>query len=136
MMILSAILTCTLACIACLHLMWAIGFWIPIKDEEQLAKAVVGSRGITRMPGAVACAVVTLALAFATVLPHLANYPGRSVLMLGISVVFLARGVATYTPQWRRRVPEEPFASLDRSLYGPLCVAIGIGYLTLTLGDM
>ena len=40
--------------IAAVHLLWALGFWWPIKDEAALARAVVGTKGIDRMPGAVA----------------------------------------------------------------------------------
>ena len=127
-------LSVVLIALAALHLLWAIGYWIPIRDEEQLAKAVVGTRHITRMPGAVPCALVTLALTFAAILPHNPDFPARNLLMPAIAAVFLARGAAAFVPAWRKRVPQEPFATLDRSVYGPLCLIIGIGYLTLTLG--
>ncbi len=134
MMVLAIGLSVVLIALAALHLLWAIGYWIPIRDEEQLAKAVVGTRDITRMPGAVPCALVTLALTFAAILPHNPGFPARDLLMPAIAVVFLARGAAAFVPAWRKRVPQEPFATLDRSVYGPLCLIIGIGYLTLTLG--
>lgn len=135
MSVIAVILTAVLTAIAALHLMWAIGFWTPIRDEERLAKTVVGARGVTRMPGAIPCSLVALALAFAAVLPHQAGFPGRGILMPVIALVFLARGAAAYVPAWRALAPEEPFASLDRTIYGPLCAVIGVGYLILIVGE-
>ena len=53
-----------------------------------------------------------------------------------ISLIFLARGVAAFLPAWRRLTPEPAFARMDRKLYGPLCTALGIGYLILTIGEL
>ena len=49
----------------------------------------------------------------------------------GIAPVFLARGVAGYTPAWRRLQSAEPFATLDRRYYAPLCLALGTGFLII-----
>jgi len=127
-------LTGLLLAIAVLHLAWAIGYWIPIRDEAHLAKAVVGTAGITKMPGAVPCAMVAVALAFTAILPHRPTFPFREELMPLIAAVFLLRGLAAYTGPWRRLAPEEPFATLDRKYYAPLCLILGIGYLSLTVG--
>ncbi len=135
MTVLAFLLSGVLMAIAALHLSWAIGFWVPIRDEEGLAKAVVGTKAVNRMPGAVPCALVTLALAFAAVLPHQPGFPAREFLMPAIAAVFVGRGAAAYVPAWRRLVPEEPFSTLDRTIYGPLCLIIGIGYLILALGE-
>ena len=37
-------------------------------------------------------------------------------------------------PAWRRRLPEEPFATYDQRYYGPLCLALAAGFATLILG--
>lgn len=118
---------------AALHLLWALGFWIPIRNEAQLARAVVGARGITRMPGAVPCALVAVALFFAALLPHLSWFPYRHLLLSSFAMVFLLRGAAAYLPIWRAMVPEQPFATLDTRLYGPLCLIIGASLLILTV---
>ncbi len=118
---------------AALHLLWAIGFWTPIRDEAQLARAVVGAPGITRMPGALACAVVAVGLFFAALLPHLGWFPLRTQLLTVFGAIFVLRGGAAFLPAWRKLVPEQPFASLDRRLYGPLCLLIGTGFLILTV---
>ncbi len=118
---------------AALHLLWAIGAWVPIRDEAALARATVGAPGITKMPGPIPCAVVFVALSFAASLPHLTTFPLRTLLLLAIAAVFLLRGIAAYLPAWRKLVPEEPFATLDQRYYGPLCLLLGASFLLFTL---
>jgi hypothetical protein len=50
-----------------------------------------------------------------------------------LTALFLTRGVAGYVPAWRRLYPVQPFARLDRTLYSPLCLVLGTGFLALTL---
>jgi hypothetical protein len=130
-MIVAVFLTIALLLLAALHISWAIGFWIPIRDEATLARTVVGAKGVSRMPGAIACAMVAVALAFAASLPWTPAFPFQPLFMVGAAVVFLLRGMAAYLPSWRKLTPEQPFARLDRQVYGPLCLAIGAGYLFL-----
>ena len=120
---------------AALHFLWAIGYWMPIRDEAALARAVVGTKGVTRMPGAVPCALVAVALVFAAILPHQPGFPQRGPLMTLIAGAFLLRGIAAFAPQWRRLTPEEPFATLDRRYYGPYCLVVGALYLFTILGE-
>ena len=108
MSLLALSITGVLIVIAAFHLM-------PINDETALARAVIGSHEVTRMPGAVSCATVTGIVFFAAILPHLMWFPARSLLMTFIALVFIARGLAAFLPGWRRLTPEEPFASLDRA---------------------
>ena len=135
MMALVFVISGILGALGLLHLYWAIGFWVPIRDESGLARSVIGRPGIRNMPGPVPCAVVGMALLFCAVLPHRPDFPARFVLMPMIAAVFIARGIATYLPVWRTLVPEEPFATMDRRVYGPLCVMLGIGYLILVFGE-
>ena len=50
-----------------------------------------------------------------------------------IAAVFIGRGILGYTAGWRARFPTEPFATLDRKNYSPLCLWIGAGFLILVL---
>ncbi|WP_294227266.1 DUF3995 domain-containing protein [uncultured Shimia sp.] len=118
---------------AALHLLWAIGAWVPIRDEAALARATVGAPGITRMPGPIPCALVFVALSFAAALPHLTSFPLRTPLLVAIATVLGLRGLAAYLAAWRKLVPEEPFATLDQRLYGPLCLVLGASFLLFTL---
>lgn len=126
MTLIAIIWTIILLEIAALHLLWAARIWVPIREEEALARAVVGSAGITRMPGMVPCAAVALALAVAASLPWWDVFGLRRAALLAMALVFLARGAATYIPAIARLCPEEPFRSLNRKAYGPLCLMLGI----------
>ena len=53
-----------------------------------------------------------------------------------IAGVFVARGVAGYTPTWRGHFRDEPFATRNRRYYSPYCLLMGIGYLSLLAGEM
>jgi hypothetical protein len=127
-MIIALILTVVLIAIAAVHLLWAIGYWFPIRDEATLARTVVGVAGQTKMPGAIACALVVVALLFAVMCLWWPPGMLRSLELAAIGAVFAVRGVVAYTGFWRRLTPEEPFATLDRRYYGPLCLLIAVGF--------
>ena len=130
------LLTGVLGALALLHLAWAVGFWWPIRDEAALARATVGTRDVTKMPGPLPCALVAVALGFVASLPHTPGFPGQRLWMAAAALIFAARGLAAYAPVWRRMVPQQPFATLDRQIYGPLCLALGAGMAALVLtGD-
>lgn len=125
----SYFLSVVLIAVAAVHVLWGAGYWFPIREEAALARAVVGARGITHMPGALPCATVAVALLFlAGALWWPTGSQRQSVLWLA-AVVFLVRGIVAYTPFWRRIAPEQPFARLDRWYYAPLCLVIGVGLL-------
>ncbi|SLN15744.1 hypothetical protein ROJ8625_00513 [Roseivivax jejudonensis] len=123
-------ITCAvLVVLAALHLLWAIGYWVPVRDETRLARTVYGLDGVTRMPGAVPCALAAVAFFFLAILPALAWFPLRSALLTLAGAAMLARAGAAYLPAVRRLAPEEPFATLDRRVYGPLWAALGAAFL-------
>jgi hypothetical protein len=124
--------------VAFAHLLWALGTSWPIQSEQLLAQTVIGRPGITRMPNRLLTLAVSLMLfAAAIVAMGLADKadggPTRTVLGALLAIVFLARGFVGYTSAWRARFPTEPFASLDRKNYSPLCLWIGAGFLILVL---
>lgn len=126
-----------LLAVALVHIIWAFGSKWPAGEEQALARTVVGAPNIQRMPPRpltflVAVAVFIMgvwALAMSDPLPNTPLTAGGALFTL----IFLARGVATYTPQWRALTPEEPFASFDKKVYGPLCIWIGLGFAFLTI---
>jgi Protein of unknown function (DUF3995) len=139
--LLTFLLPLVLFTLAALHAYWGLGGRWPGHDELSLARSVVGSKGITRMPSSKACfAVMALLIGvglwplfMAGVLPAL--WPNWLTLLAGwgFVLVFVGRGLAAYVPAFRLLAPEEPFASLDRQLYAPLCLALGGGFLFLLL---
>lgn len=117
--------------IAALHLLWALGYWWPIKDETELARTVVGSKGIVKMPNAVACSLVVVALLFAAAWPWFPDSVLKSLGLIGIAFVFQIRAAVAYTPFWKRMSPEQPFRRLDETYYAPLCIAFGVIFMIL-----
>jgi hypothetical protein len=139
MMVLAAVLALVLLTIAALHAYWGLGGVWPGVDAASCARTVVGFAGTTSMPGlgpsfAVAaalcfCAIVALVLGGIIASPFPLFILGPAA--LAITLVFLGRGIAGYTPPWRRLTPLQPFARLDRLFYAPLCLLIGAGFFTL-----
>lgn len=124
--------------VAFAHFLWSLGRTWPIKNETLLAQTVVGLPGITHMPNKLATFGVSLLLLAAGIVSlSLADHSsgGWWLTLLGalLAVVFIGRGVLGYTPGWRARFPTEPFASLDRKNYSPLCFWIGAGFLILVV---
>ena len=123
--------------IAMVHMLWAFGSTYPVRDEKTLARTVAGFKDIEKMPPRPVSFFVSL-LALGTGIWALAlTDPAPSpILTLGgvlLTLVFLGRGIAGYTEKWRQMTPEEPFASMDRKIYSPLCLFIGTGFAVLTL---
>jgi hypothetical protein len=137
-MLLAALIFVPLLAVAISHLVWASGGTWPIRSEELLARTVVGRPGITQMPPrSLSLLVAILVLAAGTTALALADpvAGGPLLTLVGglLAALFLLRGVAGYTMRWRQAFPEEPFASLDRKTYSPLCLFIGAGFLLLVL---
>ncbi len=133
-MIVAGALSVVLIAVAGLHALWGSGVWLPIRDEEALARAFVGARGVTRMPGPIPCFLVALALLILAISPWLPVSVLRDVIMWGAVIIFIGRGFLSYLPFWRRMTPEQPFARNDQRYFGPLCIAVGLGFFVLALG--
>ncbi|WP_411642180.1 DUF3995 domain-containing protein [Loktanella agnita] len=132
MMVLAILMSLILGAVALLHVFWGFGIWLPIRDEAALTRAVVGARGVTRMPGPIPCFLVALALGLVIAALWTQGWMiSRIILWLAI-VVFLGRGLLAYTKHWRKMTPEEPFATYDRRIYGPFCLMLAAG-LALTI---
>jgi hypothetical protein len=138
---LSVILACILSIAGLLHTLWGFGVTFPAANEQQLARMVVGKRGITKMPSMTAClfvAVSLFAFAFlALVLGQHVHLPVSKWLVAlagaGAALVFTGRGVVGILPAFERALPEQPFLTLNRRFYSPLIILIGVGFALLTL---
>ena len=130
-----ALLSAILLAVAGLHLLWAIGLWWPIRDEAALAQTVVGSPGVTRMPGAFVTSLVVVALLGAAWWPWYGGFAGPRVHQLGLgalAAVFGARGLASFTIIPRSGA-EPAFKRADKRYFGPLCLLIAALFLTILL---
>lgn len=143
MIILALLLSLILLAITTLHVYWGIGGIWPGRDAKSCAHAVVGFHGVDEMPSPFASFAVAACLALATLWPlalegvFASPFPkqGLAATALLIGLVFLGRGVAGFTPWWRRLTPELPFARLDQRLYSPLCLLIGLGFAVLAISE-
>jgi hypothetical protein len=141
MIVVGTVLAVVLAALAGIHLYWAVGGVWPGTDQKSCARAVAGFRGIARMPPPAAGMAVALALFAAAGLALVLSggpesTPASSLILLlgvGAAIVFLGRGIAGFTPAWRRLTPEMPFARNDVRWFSPLCLAIGAGFVLLTI---
>ena len=133
-----------LAVIAALHAAWGFGLRWPAEDERDLVALVVGATGRTRMPAMVECLAAAAAILGAGLVAlaaaGLVAVPISPVLLAAIAAlvaaVFAVRGLAAYLPAWRRRFAQEPFATLDRSWFGPLCLLLALAFAFLAIGRM
>lgn len=139
--LLGTLLAIVLGCLGLLHFIWAAGMSFPFPNEQSLARSVVGRRGITRLPSRAAVAflgVLLLAAAGAAIfMGHYATSitPLKFLMVpvgLFMAAVFLLRGLVGVLPAFERAAPEQPYLSLNRRLYSPLCALIGAGFLALT----
>ena len=127
----AALLTAILAAIAVVHALWGIGRSFPAADRDSLALLVIGQR---QVPPPLACFVVAAGVAAMTLLPALTLGWLRAPPLLArlaeggcwvAAAVFLVRGVAGYLPMFERLFPLEPFHTMNRVAYSPLCLLIG-----------
>jgi hypothetical protein len=136
-MFVAALIFVVLLTVAIAHFMWAVGSPWPIRDPVLLAKTVIGVPGVTRVPRLASLIVSIAVLAAGVVALALADHTGGGLLLtlagVALAAVFLGRGAVGYTAGWRARFSEEPFATLDRKNYSPLCIALGAGFLLLVI---
>ncbi|MBN9348820.1 MAG: DUF3995 domain-containing protein [Devosia sp.] len=124
--------------VAFAQLLWSLGRTWPIRNETLLAQTVVGTPGITRMPNRLLTFVVSLLILAAGIVAlaladHTSGGWWLTLLGLLLAALFIGRGALSYTRGWRARFPTEPFATLDRKNYAPLCFWIGAGFLILVV---
>lgn len=129
----------TLFAVAIIHIYWALGGLWPARDEASLARAVVGSQGIVKMPNPVLTTVVALGIFAAGLVPLIwtAQIPLYLpfdviiVLMWALAGVFLLRGLGGLVAPILGIKTEPPFTRLNLWIYSPLCLLLGAGYLSL-----
>ncbi|MGH1412865.1 MAG: DUF3995 domain-containing protein [Pelagimonas sp.] len=128
-----------LTVLAGLHVAWAVGLTWPETSEQDLARRVAGFEGVDRMPPPAASALVALLLLLGChivlVVSGLSNAFAPDwiydlaiydLAIWGMVAVFALRGGAIYTRAWRALTPVEPFATMDRRYYGPLCLCLAV----------
>jgi hypothetical protein len=137
-MIIASIIFVALLAVSIAHFVWSFGGTWPLRSRELLIKTVYGRPGMTRPPARLPTFVVAvLILAAGVIALALADHTGGGILLTVtgavLAIIFIGRGVIGYTAGWRAVFSEEPFATLDRRNYSPLCLILGAGYLILVV---
>lgn len=131
----------TLSLVALVHVYWGMGGIWPAPTETALARAVVGNRGIRKMPNTRLTLVVAALIFTAGCMPLLwldvTQVPVSprllQVAMVVLALIFLLRGGLSYTPLAARQGLEQPFETLNKRIYAPLCLLIGGGFVAVLL---
>ena len=138
-LLLAILLFVGVGAVAVVHVLWGLGSTWPEASAEALARSVVGD-GRRRMPSPAACYGVAAALAVIAVWPFVllgrAHEPWALAIAFAVAGLFVVRGMAGYSPRWRERFRDEPFATRDRRYYSPYCLLMGVGYLAVLAGEM
>ena len=136
-MLLTALMFIPLLAIAIAGLLWSLGRTWPIRDPVLLAHTVIGRPGVDRLPRLPTFIFAVIMLAAGVVALALADKAGGglplSLAGVAFAALFLARGVAGYTPQWATRMPLEPFRTVNRNTYSPLALLLGVGFIVLVV---
>ncbi len=115
-----------LAAASVVHAAWAFGVSWPAADRRELADSVAGSAD---MPGALACGVVSGALAAAAALTAGVggDHPVAVLSRAAVAVGLLARAGTGFAGRTGLLVPWTPpqHLELDRRVYGPMCGVVG-----------
>jgi hypothetical protein len=141
MKFLALIVFAVLTAIAALHAAWGLKILWPAASEQKLVAMVIGAKGRRTMPPPLSCFIVAVAVFLQGVIALLAadwiaapvSRPIVALLALLCALVFTGRGIAGFTPGWRARFPQQPFAALDREYFSPLCLALGAAFVLLSL---
>lgn len=119
------------------QLLWSVGARWPIADRALLARTVVGTAS-GKMPNKLVTLVFALFLLGAAVCAFaVADHTsgGWWLTLIGtiLAALFLVRGVIGFTAAWQDRHPAKPYDRYNRSLYSPMSLAIGTGFLLLVI---
>ncbi len=137
MSIIAIIIFITLTIITLLHLMWANGIYWPAKDEYSLVKMVIGEPNMRQMPSKKLTYFIALAIFLGGIIAlwgaNIIAIPLplwiREFALFILAFIFGTRGLAPFLIAKQMGERTQPFKSLDRSLYAPLCLLTAIGFI-------
>jgi len=133
----ASILFLCLLVVAIAYFLWAIGSKYPIRDPHLVARTIDGRPGVERLSRLSAFGVAVFALIAAVIGTALGDLDsgGMALTIAGavVGLLFAVRGILGYTPAWRASHPVEPFASLDRRYYSPLCLVVAACFAILVI---
>ena len=126
-----------LLAVAIAHAVWAFGGSWPIRNKAMLAQTVIGAPGVTAVPRlaafGIAIAVTVAGIVALALADHTSGRYWLDAIGIALVLVFHSRGAIGYTRWWQQKTPLEPFRTLDRRNYSPLCLGLGAGFLILVV---
>jgi len=139
MMALALGLFVILTLVSALHFYWALGGLWPGRDRQSLAETVIGDGARRDMPPAWLTLAVAVLIFAAGLLPvlSLAGLPFglpdwiAQAGLWALAIVFVGRGAVTYILPAQAAAMTEPFVTLNRRYFSPLCLLLGAGYAIL-----
>ncbi len=119
--------------ISLIHIYWSFGGLWPARDGLSLSRMVIGVERATPPHGFVTLVVAGiiffagyLPMAWVEVFPLPVSQTVLYIMMVLNGLVFLLRGLVTYTPLMKKYSIVEPFTSLNKKYYSPLCLFVGV----------
>ena len=88
-------------------------------------------QGVTLVVAFMIFVAALVPLVWTRVLPVALPHPLQLLALWGLILVFLGRGLVTYMPLGDRYSVVEPFRTLNRKYYSPLCVLLGLCLLVV-----
>ncbi len=132
--------------LAALHIYWGLGHAWPARDQDELARTVVGTAVPGSMPGMGACSMVAVALFVAGLAPVFARgveaaysppwlMTAAWLATLGAGIIFALRGLFGFVEhRVRPEIERLPYAVLNRRYYSPLCLLLSAAMFIAALG--
>ncbi len=135
---LAALVFIILFVISLIHIYWGFGGVWPARDGLALSRMVIGVETTSPPPGFVTFVVAGmifiagyLPMAWLNVFPWPVSQTVLYIMMISGGLVFLLRGLVAYTPLMKKYSTVEPFTSLNKKYYSPLCLFIGVSIFVI-----
>ena len=137
-------LAAALSAIAALHIYWGLGGFWPGIDETSLVDMVIGAPAGTPIPPFWACSIVAACLLIPAAaaliissgrrqnLPSVLRWMPVAALCIS-ALVFIARGLSTYFSPLVLSAKGTAFFELDRTIFAPICLVLGVGLIFVWL---
>ncbi|MGH1540330.1 MAG: DUF3995 domain-containing protein [Arenicella sp.] len=136
--ILAYLIFTVLSMVAAIHVYWAFGGCWPARNQSDLSRTVIGtehkempSTSLTLLVAGMIFSAGTVPLIWTEVLIIPIDRQLQAIVIILLAAIFLLRGLVTYTPIGAKYSAVEPFMTLNRRYYSPLCLMIGVGLILI-----
>lgn len=89
------------------------------------------SRGLTLLIAVMIILAGAVPIFWTQILPIAIDRQLQAVAMMIVATIFLLRGIITYTPIAAKYPTVEPFGTLNKKYYSPLCLILGLSFVSM-----